>query len=104
MWRLFLGMTLLGLFCFPLQLQATASSLASQASAATSTGQGISITSQGIQIRVNERPLLDILKDIQHLSGIDFLLSPDIEGISVTTTIDAPDWPTAVQQLLRSFR
>ena len=47
--------------------------------------------------------MLDILQEIQHLSGIDFLLSPEMGEVSITTTVDAPDWPTAVQQLLRSF-
>src|SRR5712691_11547535 len=85
MWHplVLLGIALLGLLCFQLWVQATTSLLASETSPATLNGQEISVTSQGIQIRVKERPLLEILQDIQNLSGTDFSLSSEMGKISI---------------------
>lgn len=63
----------------------------------------ITITPYGIRIQIKDCSLLEVLQHIDHMSGIRFSLSGAIKEDSIMATIDAPDWPAAVQSLLSSF-
>ncbi len=89
--------------CLFLEIQATISLAASQSSLEIFASQEIVVTQSGIQLKFNERALHEILQYISRMSGIQFSLSSELKAVPVTATINAIDWPTAIQQLLRSF-
>src|SRR4051812_3126396 len=99
----FLGMAIYTLWYPPLEALATESLAVPEHSPTAFGDQEITMTSSGIHVQVKERPLQEILQSIQHRSGIQFSLSPALQAVTVTARIDAPDWPTAIQQLLRQF-
>lgn len=70
--------------------------------------EGTSLTSKtiaakGVTIRVEDRPLEEVLQAIQGESGILFEISEQLREKTITATITAPDWHTAIQELLRPF-
>lgn len=96
----------LNMFCLSLGVH-VASPLAvlsgSEGNPTALSDQELTVTPQEIRIQVKERALQEVLQHIQRLSGIHFLISHTLEKTSVTATVDAHDWPTAIRQLLRPF-
>jgi hypothetical protein len=56
-----------------------------------------------IRIEVRERPLRDLLQKIQNITLIRFELPTRLMDLPITMTITAPDWPTAIDRLLRGL-
>jgi hypothetical protein len=62
------------------------------------------VTPQGIRLHIKDRSLQEVLRYIQDSSGIRFFLPHTLLTVPVTADIAAPDWPTAVRQLLLPFQ
>lgn len=62
------------------------------------------VTPQVIRLHIKDRPLQEVLRYIQQASGIRFSLPHTLLTTPITAEIEAPDWPTAVRQLLRAFQ
>ena len=62
------------------------------------------MTPQAIRLHLKDRPLQEVLQYIKQASGIRFSLPQTLLTVPVTAEIEAPDWPTAVRQLLRPFQ
>ncbi len=58
---------------------------------------------KGITVWVNEASLDDVLESITEKAGIQFRSSPWIMNDPITVNLNAPNWPTAVRQLLESY-
>jgi hypothetical protein len=65
--------------------------------------QMIVVTLHEIRIQVKERILREVLEQIHQTSGVHFSFPQSLGNIPITATIGAPDWRTAIRQLLRSF-
>ena len=105
MQRRFLGIALLSLWAFLLcgQVPLPLTELPSTGSAALSEGE-MAVTPEGVRLQIKERPLQEVLQSIEAASGIRFSLPHTLLQVPVTVTLEAPDWPTAVRQLLRPFQ
>src|SRR5262249_44480702 len=64
----------------------------------------VAVTSQAIRLHIKDRPLHEVLRSIQDASGIRFWLPYTMLMTSITAEIEAPDWPTALRQLLGPFQ
>lgn len=71
---------------------------------ATLSHEEAAVTPQAIRLHLKDRPLQEVLQYIKQASGIRFLLPHTLLTVPVTAEIEAPDWPTAVRQLLRPFQ
>lgn len=74
-----------------------------QSGAVSLSGQEVGRTPEGVHIRVTNRPLQEVLQAIQHVSGVQFSVASTMWTMPVTATIEASDWPTAIQHLLQTF-
>jgi len=75
-----------------------------QSQYATLSDGEVAVTPQTIRLHIKNRPLQEVLRYIQDASGIRFSLPYTLLLTPVTTEIEAPDWPTAVRQLLGPFQ
>ena len=75
-----------------------------QRQATTLSDEEVAVTPQAIRLHLKDRPLQEVLQYIKQASGIRFSLPQTLLTVPVTAEIEAPDWPTAVRQLLRPFQ
>ena len=75
-----------------------------QSQYATLSDEEVAVTPQAIRLHIKDRPLQEVLRYIQDVSGIRFSLPHTMLMTPITTEIEAPDWPTAVRQLLGPFQ
>jgi type II secretory pathway component GspD/PulD (secretin) len=64
---------------------------------------GIHSGPNGISIHFAERPLEDVLREVQKKSGIKFSLSDRVKTETISVDIQAPDWTAAVKKLLEGY-
>ena len=103
MQRRFLSLALVGFWSLLLCGQAPLRDLPQSQFATLSDGE-VAVTPQTIRLHIKNRPLQEVLRYIQDASGIRFSLPYTLLLTPVTTEIEAPDWPTAVRQLLGLFQ
>jgi len=102
--RFLLRIVLLNLFYLLLCAQVIVlPSAQSKDSSSTLDEQEIVATPQGIRIQLKNRTLHEVLQHVDHISGIHFSLSETMKEVPITMTFEAPDWPTAIRQLLQTF-
>jgi hypothetical protein len=58
---------------------------------------------KGVTIRVDDVPLGEVLKSIEGKTGIQFHVSQSVSSDPITVNLNAPDWQTAVNQLLEPY-
>jgi hypothetical protein len=75
-----------------------------QQQAAPLRDEEVTVTPQAIRLHLKDRPLQEVLQYIKQASGIRFSLPQTLLTVPVTAEIEAPDWPTAVRQLLLPFQ
>jgi hypothetical protein len=63
----------------------------------------IQSSNRGVRIEVNKHPLPDILLEISRQTGIHFRVDPSLENHTLTASIQAPDWKTAIETLLEEI-
>ncbi len=75
-----------------------------QSQYATLSDGEVAVTPQAIRLHIKDRSLQEVLRYIQDVSGIRFSLPYTMLMAPITAEIEAPDWPTAVRQLLGPFQ
>ena len=103
MQRRFISLALVGLWSLLLCGQAPLRDLPQSQYATLSDGEVV-VTPQTVRLHIKDRPLQEVLRYIQDASGIRFSLPYTLLMSPVTAEIEAPDWPTAVRQLLGAFQ
>lgn len=63
----------------------------------------ISQTPQGVSIKVDDRPLPELIKEIRSKTGIQIKAPDSMKEEKVTVRIEAQNWEEAVELLLRDF-
>ena len=58
---------------------------------------------KGITLQVNDASLGEVLKSIEGKTGIHFHTSPSVQNDQITINLNAPDWQTAMKQLLKPY-
>ncbi len=58
---------------------------------------------QGISLKFENLPLLDVLRNIQMETGILISIDPSLEAIPVSLSIQADNWEGAIKKLLKGF-
>jgi hypothetical protein len=58
---------------------------------------------KGITLRVNDASLGKVLQSIGGKTGIQFHTSPSVLNDRITINLNAPDWQTAMKQLLKPY-
>src|SRR5262249_57696779 len=101
--RRFSRIALVGLWSLLLCGQAPLRDLPQSQYATLSDGEVV-VTRQTVGLHIKDRPLQEVLRYIQAASGIRFSLPYTLLLSPVTAEIEAPDWPTAVRQLLGAFQ
>jgi hypothetical protein len=68
-----------------------------------STNYNSVVAPKGISLRFENLSLISVLQNIQEEAGILFSIDPSMETVPFSATIQADDWETATQQLLKGF-
>lgn len=98
------GAVILAVLFLALNVQATVQGpTLSQKSAPIAVEGEIRIVSGEIRIDVRDRKLSEVLQRIQELSGLHFVLVSSLEDESITASVKASDWSSAVRKLLKGF-
>jgi len=58
---------------------------------------------KSITLRVDDATLGKVLQSIEGKTGIQFHVSPSVLNDRITTNLNAPDWQTAMRQLLEPY-
>lgn len=57
----------------------------------------------GVRIRVQDRPLIEVLQEVANAAEIRFRVSQSLLGQKVTADIQAADWQAGLSKLLKNF-
>ena len=57
----------------------------------------------GILLKFKAHPLSDVLDRIHKSTGIQITYPEDLRGVNISVSITAPDWPSAMKQLLDGY-
>ena len=68
-----------------------------------STSYSTEVESKSISLRFENLSLINVLQNIQEETGIFFSISPEMETVPFSATIQAENWEAAVKELLKDF-
>ncbi len=63
----------------------------------------INSSSKGIQLRFQDFPLGELLQNIQHETGIQFNLAPQMASVPISVSIEAKNWEGAIRKLVSNY-